>query len=89
VAAHAALRLIERLYDGRAAGAALRQLVETDDGGLDVRDHAMPLGARLQCAHCQRLRGAGLAAVQPAMVQLRPLALPPGGAGGTGAVQAA
>ena len=71
VAAHAALRLLEHLYDGRMPGPLVRHLTETEDGGLQVHDHIASISARLDCPLCQRLQGAGLSAVQPAMLSLQ------------------
>lgn len=71
VAAHAALRLLEHLYDGRMPGPLVRHLAETEDGGLQVQDSSASPSARLHCPLCQRLQGAGLSAVQPAMLSLQ------------------
>ena len=68
VAAHATLRLLEHLYDGRAAGPVVRHIAETENDGLRVQDRHVPSAARLSCPVCHGLAGAGMAAVQRAML---------------------
>lgn len=65
VAAHALLRLLEHLYDGRVQAPLHRRLSESTDGALVVQDRfaTRPLG----CPACTPVVGRGLAAVLPAM----------------------
>jgi hypothetical protein len=67
VAAHAALRLLEHLYAGRITAPLLRQLRETEDGGLLVQDRPGHSAAQPGCACCRSLAGAGPAAALAAM----------------------
>ena len=69
MAAHAGLRMVEHLVAGHLRRALFRRLAETEAGGLQVQDWAPPAHQGLHCPLCQRLQGAGLAAVQPALVR--------------------
>lgn len=69
VATHAALRMLENLYDGRLSQPLLRQLVETADGSLEVRDLLAPGGGSTGCDACTPLAGRGLPLVLRVMSQ--------------------
>jgi hypothetical protein len=69
MATHAALRLLEHLVAGRIRQPLFRRLVEDADGGLQVRDWTPPPARRLACPLCNRLEGAGSAAVQLPVLQ--------------------
>lgn len=64
LAAHAGLRMVEQMVDGRLRGARFRRLTETDDGGLLVAEAAADGRQRLGCACCAQLAGAGARWVQ-------------------------
>lgn len=64
LAAHAGLRMVEQMVDGRLRGARFRRLVETDDGGLRVSEAAPDGRQRLSCPCCAELAGGGVRAVQ-------------------------
>lgn len=68
LASHSGLRLLEHLVAGRIRQPLFRRLLETADGGLQVHDWQPPANRHLTCPLCQRLQGAGLAAVQPAVL---------------------
>jgi len=66
LAAHLGQRLLEQHLLRPGGGALFRQLLETPQGGLDVRDWRPADEARLRgCPYCQQLQGAGQAAVTP------------------------
>ena len=69
VAAHAGLRMLEQMYGGRMHGPVVRQLTETEDGGLQVQDRHMAASARLRCPLCLQLQAAGLGAVRSVIDQ--------------------
>lgn len=65
LAAHAGLRLLEGLYDGRLGRALFRRLSETGDGSLNVSDTTLTPAPPTQCPLCSALYAKSGRAVQP------------------------
>ena len=66
LAAHLGQRLLEQHLLRTGGGALFRQLVETPQGGLQVRDWRPADEGRMRaCPFCRSLQGAGQAAVTP------------------------
>lgn len=66
LAAHLGQRLLEQHLLRAGGGALFRQLIETPQGGLQVRDWRPADEGRLRaCPFCRSLQGAGQAAVTP------------------------
>lgn len=66
LAAHLGQRLLEQHLLRTGGGALFRQLIETPQGGLQVRDWRPADEGRLRaCPFCRSLQGAGQAAVTP------------------------
>jgi hypothetical protein len=70
VATHAGLRMLEQLVAGQLRQPLFRRLMETPDGGLQVQDWTPTEAERRNCPLCNRLSGAGLPAVTPALMRL-------------------
>jgi len=59
-------RLLELHLMGSGGGALFRQVAETPQGGLQVRDWRPAEEGRLRaCPYCHNLQGAGQAAITP------------------------
>lgn len=66
LAAHMGQRLLELHLMGSGGGALFRQVAETPQGGLQVRDWRPAEEGRLRaCPYCHNLQGAGQAAITP------------------------
>lgn len=78
LATHTALRMLEQMVAGALRGALFRRLAETADGAMQVHDWTPSPRLRSACPLCNRLLGAGLAAVTPQLLRAVVQALPEG-----------
>lgn len=76
LATHTGLRMLEQMTTGQLRGALFRRLLETTDGSMQVHDWAPSSTARRACPLCNRLLGAGMAAVTPELLMAAVQALP-------------
>ena len=76
LATHTGLRMLEQMAAGQLRGALFRRMTETADGGLQVQDWAPPQERRPGCPVCNRLLGAGMAAVTPQVLRAAVQAMP-------------